>query len=560
MSDFETNPKELKKVLLSQIDDCEMALPDFQRDFVWQPGQTRSLIVSLAKGFPAGSLLTIESGDKMFEARAFAGAPELNGKRPKYLVLDGQQRLTSLYQALYGTGEHLYFFSFKKYLETEDIEEAIIYERRDRGEKYYDTLENQAKYGVLPLQVIFGGKGYHKWVRDIQNEIEKRETDGKQVGFINSQIDEIDEIYEMYIEPIEAYKFPVVTLPDTTSLEAVCTIFETLNSTGVRLSVFDLLAARFFSQKENLRQMWSDALTETKHLEEFEIDPYYILQVVSANVKNSIKRSDVLKLTPEEVVENWERSINGMDNALEMLQEECGVLKRGLLSYNTILIPLAAAFVLHDYLSGPAKGKFRERIQRWYWCSVFGQAYESSPSSQTIRDINEIRAWMTNDKEPINVNEFEFERDRLLRATTRQRAIYRGILGLTLRAKPYDFHSKQPLTLGIMEQNHVDDHHIFPNKYLQDTKQYEQVEIDAIVNRTLIDRETNQRIGKRPPSNYLSEIAEEWADDQLLSKVLSSHYLPTEKDSSLFTDNYEDFRQQRADVLYKLILDATTGS
>ena len=102
MSYFDTNPKKLKEDLLNLIYIRDMALPDFQRDFVWQPKQTQELIISLSKSFPAGSLLRIESTDLMFQPKAFAGAPSLNGHKPKYLVLDGQQRLTSLYQALYG--------------------------------------------------------------------------------------------------------------------------------------------------------------------------------------------------------------------------------------------------------------------------------------------------------------------------------------------------------------------------------------------------------------------------------------------------------------------------
>src|SRR5258708_16564261 len=112
MENFETNPKSLKGDLLNLIHVREIALPDFQRDFVWQPGPTNALIISLAKRFPAGSLLRIESSHEGFAPRAFEGAPPLNGHHPKYLVLDGQQRLTSLYQTLYGTGDHLSYVDF----------------------------------------------------------------------------------------------------------------------------------------------------------------------------------------------------------------------------------------------------------------------------------------------------------------------------------------------------------------------------------------------------------------------------------------------------------------
>lgn len=84
--------------LLESIHNREVALPDFQRDFVWDPGATEELIESLCQNFPAGSLLRIKNGAGFqFAPREFQGAPALNGHAPSYLILDGQQRLTSLY-------------------------------------------------------------------------------------------------------------------------------------------------------------------------------------------------------------------------------------------------------------------------------------------------------------------------------------------------------------------------------------------------------------------------------------------------------------------------------
>src|SRR5690242_12951573 len=94
----DTNPRELKD-LLRQIHKGEAVLPDFHRDFVWDPYMTMELIISIAVIYPAGSLLRIRNTQNLFAYREFAGAPSLNGQKPVYLVLDGQQRLTSLYQA-----------------------------------------------------------------------------------------------------------------------------------------------------------------------------------------------------------------------------------------------------------------------------------------------------------------------------------------------------------------------------------------------------------------------------------------------------------------------------
>ena len=125
MSLFEdTNPRALKE-LLGEIHSGMTVLPDFQRDFVWDPGATQELVVSIANNYPAGSLLRVRDKHSYFACREFEGAPQIDGKKHTFLVLDGQQRLTSLYQAFYGVGEHRYYLNLKSLIEGKDFDEGI---------------------------------------------------------------------------------------------------------------------------------------------------------------------------------------------------------------------------------------------------------------------------------------------------------------------------------------------------------------------------------------------------------------------------------------------------
>src|SRR5260221_14369953 len=129
MSIFEdTNPRSLKD-LLGEIHSRTMVLPDFQRDFVWEPGATQELIVSIANNYPAGSILRVRDTKRVFACREFEGAPDLGAKKHTFLVLDGQQRLTSLYQAFYGVGEHRFYLHIKDLIDGADFEDAISYDR-----------------------------------------------------------------------------------------------------------------------------------------------------------------------------------------------------------------------------------------------------------------------------------------------------------------------------------------------------------------------------------------------------------------------------------------------
>src|SRR6266581_6265553 len=150
MSIFEdTNPKALKELLI-EINSRTMVLPDFQRDFLWEPNATQELIVSIANNYPAGSLLRVRDAKRVFAAREFEGAPSLGGQKHTFLVLDGQQRLTSLYQAFYGVGEHRYYLALRRLLEGSDFEDALFHVRAStKWVKARAAFEFQAKELIL---------------------------------------------------------------------------------------------------------------------------------------------------------------------------------------------------------------------------------------------------------------------------------------------------------------------------------------------------------------------------------------------------------------------------
>jgi hypothetical protein len=539
----DTNPRELKE-LLHQIYTGDTVLPDFQRDFVWDPYMTMELIISIAENYPAGSLLRIRNTHNLFAYREFAGAPALNGIKPTYLILDGQQRLTSLYQAFFGVGECRYYLNIKKLLDNADFDDCIFYLRSDhRRVKTYEDLDFQSKELILPLSVLKGGSGdFSKWVK----KVSRRQPDEKTRIALEDNLDDV----EPWIQTIDDYRFPVVTLSDTTSAEAVCTIFETLNRTGVKLSPFELLTARFWPQKLNLRQLWADAREKYPVIADFEIDPYYALQIVSLVGRStpSCKRADVLNLDKKTIEAWWIPAIEGLKNALTYLQNDCGVLMPGLLPYNTIVIPMAAIFAKILVLTGPKLGSARDKIGRWYWCAVFGQKYESSPNSQSAVDFGEVVRWIEGGAEPETITSLHFDPAILRDTTARQRAVYRGTLSLVLRHHSRDFHSHKILTLEVINENHVDDHHIFPNKFLE-RKGIASRMRDCVLNHTFIDRGTNMHISDRAPSNYMLEIYNERGEAKF-TELLQSHRLPASKESPFWKDDFEAFLQWRQDELW----------
>jgi hypothetical protein len=550
MSIFEdTNPRALKD-LLAEIHNRMTALPDFQRDFVWEPGATRELIVSIASNYPAGSVLRVRDAKRVFAAREFEGAPALDGAKHTFLVLDGQQRLTSLYQAFYGVGEHRYFLDLGKLKDGADFEEAIFHERATtKWAKTREDFEIQAKELLLPLSVLKGGAGgFGQWGRKVARQLADKER-------IELE-DALDGIEQKWIQAIDDYHFPVVTLSDKTEPDALCTIFETLNRTGVKLSVFELLTARFWPQNINLRDLWEKSLETYPIIKDFDVDPYYVLQSIALASRKapSCKRGEVLNLAPTDIQSWWQPVVAGLATGLSILRDDCKVMLPKWIPYQTMLAPLAAVLAKSGMPKTAEAGAQREKLKRWFWCAVFGQAYESSPNSQSAKDVVELTAWFAGGPTPESVKSLRFDPKALRDVTPRQRSIYRGticmILGTGTGAR--DFHTQSIITGNLMNEEGIDDHHVFPDDFLLKKKGVAAARTrDCVLNRTLIDRTTNQMISNRAPSDYLDEIRK--TPGFSLDIVLGSHCLPTGDGSPLFSDDFDAFLAWRMERLWQEI-------
>lgn len=555
---FVANPTGLKS-LLEDIHDGDIALPEFQRDFVWAPRMTRELLVSVMSQYPAGNLLRIRNGRKpAFALRKVVGAPKLSS-RPSFLILDGQQRLTSLYHALYGAGEHRYFMDMSPLIEglkamgdsdefdSDVLEKSIVYATEQRAEKRFGSLEEQARDLVFSFARLSNRQGLDFWFEDV----EKHHKDKYRKV--------LRDIRDRCFSSILDYRFPVVTLSEDTKADAVCSIFETLNRTGVKLTVFDLLTAKHHPKNVRLRDMWEQACETYPILADFYgNDPYHIIQAIAiftATKSTSCKRRDILDMSAARVKEGWDPVVKAVADMLTILQEECGVVNYKYLPYHTMIIPAGAVLAKQQYGEGPKAGAIREKMTRWFWCSVFAQTYESSANTQAVNDYRELNSWIDGGDEPEVVREFEFDPDILRETTSRQRAVYYGCLALILSMGAVDFDTRRRIDATFVGDGKVDDHHIFPKGYLKGADKKTE---NCVLNRTLISARTNRRISKKPPKKYLGEIEnEDKKGVSSLKKILDSHLLPSEEGSPLRKNDFEAFLAKRQELLYDKIKEVT---
>ncbi len=355
---------------------------------------------------------------------------------------------------------------------------------------------------------------------------------------------------DTYLTPLRSYGFPVVTLPSNTRIEAVATVFETLNSTGKALGPFELLTARFYPEKVHLRDLWEDAVSVHPILDGFAVDAYSLLQAVTLRAHNSAQRSDVLrKLTAADVQANWEAVARGYARSLELLQAECGVVAPKLLPYTMLLVPMAAVWDDISKVKGPEQVNVLGRLKQYFWCTVFATNYDQGANSQAGADYAKLRYWLfdSTKEAPEAVSGFALSSSTLRSATTRRKALYAGVLALTVTSGARDFHSGLKLTAERVRNDKIDSHHVFPKAYLSGKKdsQGRAFNAELILNRALIDPVTNKAIGSKAPSEYFNTLRETIEEQELVEILRSQLIDADDSDDPIRRDDYEEFVKRR---------------
>lgn len=542
---FNTNPIHIDS-LLQDIQRGELALPEFQRDFVWSPGESASLLTSIVQGYRAGSLLLWSPGQAEVAARAFAGANDLYTANPR-LALDGQQRLTSLYQAFYGVGDSRYFVNLKALLADEpDIDEVVVWmTANDIMVRGLDQDRRQFQELLFPLERLrVGMQGFSTWCYERQKHPMNSGTDanGRELDF------RLTTIGNDWIRALVDYQFPVIEMTKDASIDAVCHIFEKVNSTGQSLTMFELLTARFWVKGVNLRQQWDEALSVRGGiLKTFSIDPIDVLRVIAllADVPNPARPAAVFKLSAIHIDRHWNDAVRGMAMALELLRDEFGVVDVQWLPYAPMVTPLAAIEAGRPATAESERGSRLQRLHRWYWCSVFSGAYVQGAATRTVADYHALKRWLD---DPINAVEPEAVRHfagfwpgRLRELTRKGQAEFKACVGILLRRKPRDLANGRPLNGPNLSPKQLQRRFIFPKR--QYGAQIPRALLDCILNTTFTHTKIAGYAARQQPSSYLQESHRVLG--ARLPDVLAEHLLPINENSALWSDQFESFLEER---------------
>lgn len=522
-----TPDKKRLSLLVEKAYEGSLCLPNFQRDFVWSKDAIADLIRSILRGYFLGSLLLLDCDPKSppFAPMALRGSkPAKVTLNPTQLVLDGQQRLTSLLYAMYapdlglkGSRRPRRFFVDLELLSNNPEDDGIVFAMTNTEIKKegLNTSEGQWRRRQVPVTSLVSDAAFLRW------------RDGIDDWLSESQPAEHKQFREVWrdkwtksVQSLLAFEIPVVTLPmvrddDHDAVARICAIFEKLNSTGMDLSVYDLLTARLYRSSIDLHGLWDEAVASNERLKKWSDGKadtnnfgVHILRTMALMRGLEPKAKALINLQPKNFEDDWRRAAAAMDRALELAthlgDDGFGVFDpKWLPGFG--LLPVFAALRAHleDHKLGDGA---RTDLRRWYWCSVFLERYSSSIDTRARRDYQDLTTLWGSGKV---VPEVFAQADARIGSpgyTIRQSessssSIYSGVFCILALNGAEDWKFGEAIAL-----HDLNDHHIFPQSYLQKRGlegKKNQAARNTILNRTLISEETNQIIKAKAPAKYL---------------------------------------------------------
>jgi len=589
--------------LLSECAEGALQLPDFQRSWVWDEERIRSLISSVSRGFPVGAIMTLRTGGPVrFQPRPVEGT-DVTDRAPDALLLDGQQRMTSLYQVLV-RGKPIrtvtprqqkvvrwFYIDIRKALdETVDRDEAIISVPEGRQitsdfGRHIDldltTRANEIDNLLFPVHELLNpGKWQKEYIQ--RHMSEDFEQHFELWNAFESQV----------IANFANYLVPVIELDKSTSKEAVCVVFEKVNTGGKALDAFELITATYAADNYQLRDDWYGSAKLARLGREQKFRGYLKLPSAPEGVLSGVRNTDFLQAislfhsrdqrreaeklgkTGRELpqvsvtrqallslpLEAYKRYQDKAELGFEMAAKfliNLGVFRVKDLPYQSQIVPLAA--ILADLGPDAEPTSANEKIARWYWNGVFGELYGSSTETRIAKDFVEVPLWVRGGVEPTTVHDSTVRADRLRSMRMRLSAAYKGVSALLMKEGAKDFRNGQSYTNTVFFDENVDIHHIFPKDWCQ-SQGIKPAVYDSIINKTPLSARTNRIIGGSAPSAYLERLGSE-ADESastarsVLDDRLRTHLIDPEL---LRSDDFAAFMRTRQASLVGLV-EAATG-
>ena len=506
--------------LITDIRRGQIKIPQFQREFVWSIQKSAALMDSVIKGYPVGTFIFWVTKDRLRSVRDLGGqalqSPR-DGEKVSF-VLDGQQRLTSLFASLNGlkikreSGQFDDFSGIYVDLNAEVDEQIVIVDVEDREKKTYIPLK-ELLHGDLTLLASFPEKFHEKLTE--------------------------------YKSRIQGYSFPVIEVQDV-KIDVATEIFTRINVGGKPLTLFEIMVAKTYDEPKDfdLARKFDELVSDLTSLNYETLSDATILQLVSLLLRRDCKKQTILKLEKDEFIEAWPKAVDAVERATEYFKNTYRIPVSHLLPYNTLLAPFGYFFYHHPDKPNNERKRF---LDNFFWRVALVGRYSSAVESKLAQDIRRMDSILN-----LEPPEYDWGIDLSPKFILENgwfntgRSFIKAILCLYAYQIPKSFNDNSLVNISndwLKRANSKNYHHFFPRSYLRKQDVDENM-INNIVNITIVDDYLNKKeIGAKPPSTYMSAFA---ADNLELVDTMRTHLITDLEYFGIWSNDYNCFLENRA--------------
>ena len=571
--------------LLRDVEIGRIGLPDLQRQFVWKDNKVRDLLDSMFKGFPIGYIILWSSPEEYENAKAI-GSNEKNYKKPDDLVIDGQQRLTSLLAAIKGL----------------KVKDKNFRERRiricfnpleSRFEVWSQAYERDANW-VSDISTVF--KAYEEYILpDFREEFFEKLNASRekkaQEPLTRLEKSQIENNLNELIN-ISKYNLPTLQITTFADEEEVSDIFKRVNSGGQKLNennfIETLIAVYDTAIYDKIHAFCEDSRipkdgTAFNHI--MEVSPQHLIRMAvglgfrRARLKYAymlLRGRDLDSGQTSAVIreENMDKFRKALDTVLNLnnwhgflnLFSDAGYMNGGYVASTYVVIYGYVLFLLGKYTYGVEPMTLRKIIKQWIFMSTITSFYSSSPESTVEKQFADLRAINTPEDFVYYITksiETTFTDDyfnvnlpaSLNSSSSISPSWYGYIASLNVLGTPM-WLSNSPLSKFLVtgangSKNAIDRHHIFPKKYLANIGITDDRERNQIANFTFLDYNTNIDISDNPPADYVERYREKMGTDAF-KLTCRLNAIPEGFENM----SYSDFLEQRRKLMSAIVRQA----
>lgn len=516
--------------LISEIEKGQIKIPKFQRDFVWSKENTAKLLDSIIKGYPIGTFIMWETNERLNDIKNIGNInlPQIpDGVKVQY-VLDGQQRITSLYAAFVGA-------RIQKEGEKKITDYNDIYVRLDLDLDNHDEQIIVSEKPLAPSIQLCDLLDLNRKMLEIQSGFSQEE-------FV---------LIHKYNQIFSTYEFSTIVLLKE-DIESAIEVFTRINTGGQTLTLFEIMSAKSYDEKLGFDmsekfKSFIEELSRCKYNTISSSVPLNLLSIVLTPNKEC-KRRNILQLNKSDIIDAWEDVISSIKYSIDFFRSVYRIPVSSLLPYDSLLIPFSYFFYI---TKDKPKGDQLRYLEEFFWRVSLSYRYGSSTESKLAQDIKRIDEIILGVRPSYDDYKVYLSSPKTLIDTSFSAgsSYCKAILCLYCFFEPKDFQDNGKVILDnswLKLANSKNYHHIFPKSFLRKTNQSNE---NSIVNISLVGAELNKnKIRAKAPSIYFREFNDE---NISLNSALKSHMINDLDEYGLISDDYSVFLQKRSEWIYQ---------